>query len=79
MSSPDLDSVTAVICRVGKVPTVGPDQDMFEAGVSSVDALEVLLELEITFDVSIPDNQFVRARTPRALTTLLTRLGAEAA
>jgi acyl carrier protein len=77
--TPDIDSVTAVVSRVGGIPDVGPDQDIFEAGVSSVDALQLLLELESTFEVSIPDEDFVAARTPRALLDLVTRLAGRAA
>ncbi len=77
--TPDIDSVTAVVSRVGGISDVGPDQDFFEAGVSSVDALQLLLELESTFDVTIPDEDFVAARTPRALLDLVTRLAGRAA
>ena len=77
--TPDIESVTSVVTRIGNVPEVGPDQDIFEAGVSSVDALQLLLELESTFGVSIPDEDFVAARTPRALLELVTRLAGRAA
>jgi acyl carrier protein len=71
---PDFDSVIAVVTRVGGIPEVGADQDIFEAGVSSVSALELLLELESEFGVSIPDDEFVSARTPRAIHDLVSRL-----
>ena len=71
----DINSVIAVVTRVGNIPEVGPDQDIFEAGVSSVDALELLLELESTFGVSIPDEEFIAARTPRAIYEMVMRLG----
>ena len=76
--APDISSVIEVVTRVGGIADVGPDQDIFEAGVNSVDALELLLELESTFGVSIPDEEFIAARTPRAMFELVTRLGAAA-
>ena len=72
--TPDIDSITAVVTRVGGISQVGPDQDIFEAGVSSVAALELLLELESTFGVSIQDDEFVNARTPRQLLDMVGRL-----
>jgi len=77
--APDINSVIAVVTRVGGIADVGPDQDIFEAGMSSVDALQLLLELESEFGVSIPDEDFVAARTPRALLDLVTRLAGRAA
>ena len=75
----DINSVIEVVTRVGGIAEVGPDQDIFEAGVSSVNALELLLELESAFGVSIPDEDFVSARTPRAMHELVSRLGGEGA
>jgi acyl carrier protein len=77
--TPDIESVTAVITRVGGVPAIAPEQDIFEAGVASVDALQLLLELESSFDVAIPDDEFIAARTPQAILDLVRRLGAGAA
>jgi acyl carrier protein len=70
----ELDRITAVICSVGKLTHVEPDADFYEAGLSSINALELLLELETTFDASIPDDEFITARTPRALATIIGRL-----
>jgi len=74
MVSPSIDDVSAVVLRVGSIPAVGADEDIFEAGMSSVNALQLLLELETAFDLTIPDEEFVAARTPRALATLIARL-----
>jgi acyl carrier protein len=69
-----LDGVREMICRVGKLQTIGPDDDFYEAGLSSVRALELLLELEGAYEVSIPDDDFITARTPRALHELIARI-----
>jgi acyl carrier protein len=74
MTSPTIEAVAAVVTRVGNIPVVGADEDIFQAGMSSVDALQLLLELENVFQVSIPDEDFVGARTPRDLTSMIERL-----
>ncbi|MBX9581905.1 MAG: acyl carrier protein [Gemmataceae bacterium] len=71
---PDLETITAKIREVGKVGAVGPDDDFYAAGFSSINALELLLGLEDSFGVSIPDDQFVEARTPRALLDMIAAL-----
>lgn len=73
----ELAQVTALVCRLGKLGSVGPEEDFYEAGFSSVSALELLLELETAFGVSISDDDFIASRTPRALCTLVTRLRQE--
>jgi acyl carrier protein len=63
----ELERVSSLISSVGKIPPIDPDADFYEAGFSSVGALQLLMELEDAFGVSIPDDQFIAARTPRAL------------
>jgi len=72
-----IERVSAAIRRVGKVSSIDLDQDIYEAGVSSVSALELLLELENDWNVSIPDDQFIAARTPRALALMIEGLQKE--
>lgn len=50
------------------------DRDIYDAGFSSIASLELLLELETIYGVSIPDDQFVIARTPRQLRALVANL-----
>jgi len=71
----DLGRVISIVCTVGNVSDLSADQDFYEAGVSSISALSLLIELETAFGVSIPDDQFVAARTPRAVCAMLARLG----
>jgi acyl carrier protein len=73
----DLDEIGAIVCRIGKIADIGPDEDFYNAGFSSINALELLLELESAYDVSIPDDQFIDVRSLRALQTLITHLGQE--
>ena len=70
--------VVEVVCRVGKLTELAPDRDIFEAGFESIDSLELLVELEGIFDVSIPDDKYVQCRTAEALAAMIARLTEEA-
>jgi acyl carrier protein len=72
--SPELQQVADAVCGVGKLSGLGPDQDIYDAGFSSVSALELLIELETVFGVSIPDDAFITARTVRDMFGLIQRL-----
>lgn len=68
--SDHLDSLDAVLNTIRDVTGVShvlPDQDFYDAGVTSVQALPLLLELEERFQVTIPDDRFVAARSARSL------------
>jgi acyl carrier protein len=69
-----LDEVSAIVSRLGKVDTIGPDDDFYNAVFSSINALELLLGLEENFGVSIPDEQFIESRTVRSLSDMITKL-----
>jgi acyl carrier protein len=75
--SDHLDSLDAVLNAIRDVTGVGqllPDQDFYEAGVTSVQSLPLLLELEDRFQVTIPDDQFVAARSARRLSEMIQAL-----
>jgi acyl carrier protein len=63
--------IRSIVCRVGKLGALRPDEDFYDAGFSSVSALELLLELEAECGVTIPDDLFVTARTVRDLHSLI--------
>jgi acyl carrier protein len=69
-----LDGVLAAIRDVCGVDGLAPDQDFYDAGVTSIQALPLLMELEVRFDVAIPDERFVAVRNPRALCTVIQEL-----
>jgi acyl carrier protein len=75
--SDDLQRIAAIVREVGKIQNVGLDDDIYDAGFSSINALELLMELESAFRVSIPDDAFIRARTPHALHAVVERLRQE--
>jgi len=69
-----LERIIQLISEIGGIGLVAPEAGFYEAGFSSVSALELLLALETEFSVTIPDKDFVRARTPREIVALLERL-----
>ena len=69
--SNSLTTVLDVIREMGGVENLQPDQDFYDAGVTSVQALPLLLELEDKFAVTIPDERFIAARSPRALCAVI--------
>jgi acyl carrier protein len=70
-----LDAVLTTIREVIGVSQVLPDQDFYDAGVTSVQVLPLLLELEERFHVTIPDDQFVAARSARRLSEMIQNIG----
>lgn len=76
-SPEDIQRVTALIDRLANLSGLGPNDDIYDAGFSSIKALELLLELETEFDITIDDDQFIAARTPGALAALAVRLREE--
>jgi acyl carrier protein len=66
-----IDQIITIIEEVGNVQGIQPDQDIYEAGVTSVMALPLLLELEEKFSATISDDQFIVARTPRQIAALV--------
>lgn len=75
-TTPDLDRVCDVVKRIGEIDAIEPDQDFYQAGIDSMRGMDIMLELESEFDLTIPDDRFVKARTPRALTDLVSQLKA---
>jgi acyl carrier protein len=73
-----IQEIQDVVCRVGKLGEIGADDVLGEAGFSSMNALELLMEMETVFDITIPDDRFIEARTPRELFDLVADLKKEA-
>ncbi len=71
----EVTTIIKLIHKVGDVEVVA-DQDFYDAGFSSVRALQLLLELEDAFNTPIPDEVFANARTPVALHEMLQQLSA---
>ena len=69
-----LARVTAIVCKIGPMTDLRPDEDFYDAGFTSLSSLTLLMELETEWDVSIPDDEFIVARSARSLAELLSRL-----
>jgi acyl carrier protein len=70
----ELNRIVDLVCKIGKLPTLNPDDDYYDQGFSSINALQLLMELEEQFAVSIGDDDFVAARTCSSLLKLVSRL-----
>jgi acyl carrier protein len=65
------EAIGRIVCRLANLVRVAPTQDYFDAGLVSVQALELLVEVESVFGVSLPDEDFARTRTVRELSRLV--------
>ena len=70
----NLSAIIEMICRIGSVSTLQPDQDFYDAGFTSVNALPLLMEIEDQFQITVPDERFINARTPRDLQQMVDEL-----
>lgn len=66
--------IGGTIARIANIPRPAPDVDVYLAGFASTDALELLVELEEQFQVSIPDDRFIEARSCAAFAQLVQSL-----
>ncbi|HEX5424661.1 MAG TPA: acyl carrier protein [Candidatus Acidoferrales bacterium] len=69
----DLQTVKKVICQILTLDDILPDDDLYQAGLTSVMVLPLLSELESSFQITIPDADFLDARTPLALAEMIHR------
>lgn len=69
-----LQAVAEVICQIVGIHQLDPDEDFYDAGVTSIMVLSLLIEMEGRFHVTIPQEQFLDARTSRALSSQIARL-----
>ena len=70
----DEERIAAIVCETGRLQSIAPQDDIYHAGLSSLKALQLLMELETLFEVALPDEEFVQARTVVALTELIQSL-----
>ena len=70
----DLNSIKEVISVLLGRTNLGTDEDIYSAGLTSIMVLPLLSELEDTFGLSVSDDDFLDARTPRAIAQLIQKL-----
>jgi acyl carrier protein len=69
-----IERVIQIISETGGIEPLAPDSQIYEAGFSSLRALELLLSLEKEFGIELPDKDFIAARTPAEIAGLIERL-----
>ncbi len=74
MDVKQMQEVVDIVCNIGGLAGLVPDEDFYAAGFSSIRALQLLMELETRFDVNIPDDEFIKARTASELARMLDRV-----
>ncbi len=72
-----VERVAGIVRRLANLTELAPEQDYFDAGLASVQALELLLEVESEFGVSLSDDQFASVRTARQLAGLIAAQGGQ--
>lgn len=70
--------IIQIVSDIGRFEPPSVDADLYDSGFTSMGALQLLVELESAFDVTIPDDQFITARSVRDLTGLIERLSPQA-
>jgi acyl carrier protein len=73
-SKDSLARVIAIVCETGPIASISADEDFYDAGFTSLKSLQLLLQLESEWNISIPDDEFIVARSARSLDELVTRL-----
>lgn len=73
MSVQLVDEVIEIVRSVGRLGALGPDDDFYDQGLSSMSSLSLMIELEGRFDIVLDDDAFLSCRTARSLADLVTR------
>ncbi len=69
-----LATVKEIVCRLLSIEDISEDQDIYQAGLTSIMVLPLLAEIEESFQLTIPDDDFLNARTPAALAQLVQKI-----
>jgi acyl carrier protein len=70
----DVETLKEILCRLLGRESIVEDEDIYEAGLTSIMVLPLLAEIEDTFKLTIPDADFLNARTPRTLAEIIHQL-----
>ncbi|PWT78848.1 MAG: hypothetical protein C5B58_14640 [Acidobacteria bacterium] len=66
-----LSGVIEILSGIGNVSGLSPDQDFYDAGITSVMSLPIILEVEDRYNISVPDELFIKCRTARELAKVI--------
>jgi acyl carrier protein len=70
----DVQTIKEILGRLLNQENIADQDDIYEAGLTSIMVLPLLSEIEETFGLTVPDNEFLDARTPAALAEMVQRL-----
>lgn len=73
----EIAKIISITRTLGKIPKeIGPDDDIYDAGFTSILALQFVMDLEDAFSVSFEgrDDDFIKARTARTIHSLIANL-----
>jgi acyl carrier protein len=70
----DTQTIKEMLRRLLGHESIDDDGDIYEAGLTSIMVLPLVSEIEESFGLTIPDDDFLDARTPRALSQMIHRL-----
>jgi acyl carrier protein len=70
----DLETLKEILGRFLSRESIVEDEDIYHAGLTSIMVLPLLAEIEDTFQLTIPDAEFLNARSPRALAQMIQQL-----
>jgi acyl carrier protein len=72
--SSTIKTVEDTVKQVGSITDLTPDQDFYDAGLTSLASLTLLLELEDAFNISISDDRFINCRSVNDIVLLIEEL-----
>jgi acyl carrier protein len=75
-SQSDLERIKEILSQLLGQEIIGDDENFYAAGLTSIMVLPLLSEIEASFELKIPDTEFLDAHTPRELLKLVQRLKA---
>jgi acetyltransferase-like isoleucine patch superfamily enzyme/acyl carrier protein len=78
-SATSLNAVMGILREVLGTDELAPDEDFFDAGLTSIMVLPLLVELEQRFGLAISEGDILDARTGLELASLIDRLAVESA
>ena len=74
-AGPCLEAVMTIVRQILGTDELAPDEDFYDAGLTSIMALPLLVELERRFGLTISQHDFSDARTGHDLAATIERLG----
>jgi len=69
-----MNEIIEIVRRIVGREGLGPDTALDEAGFTSMNVVELLIELESLYGITIPDEEFLATRTLRELHALVSPL-----